>query len=119
MPFLSIRGAQLYYEDSGGPGEPIVFSHGLLWDSHLFSRQVEALRGRYRCISYDHRGQGHSQAPEDGKGTPAPDAASGPRVVTLTATPLRSWSRTIRRPARSGEGTPVGARRVRGERRSE
>jgi 3-oxoadipate enol-lactonase len=67
MPFLSIRGAQLYYEDTGGPGEPVVFSHGLLWDSHLFSRQVEALRGRYRCISYDHRGQGRSEAPEDGK----------------------------------------------------
>ncbi|HZI12733.1 MAG TPA: alpha/beta hydrolase [Myxococcus sp.] len=67
MPFLSIRGAQLYYEDTGGPGEPVVFSHGLLWDSHLFSRQVDALRDRYRCISYDHRGQGRSRAPEDGK----------------------------------------------------
>ncbi|MDY7227246.1 alpha/beta fold hydrolase [Hyalangium rubrum] len=63
MPFLSIRGVQLYYEDTGGPGEPIVFSHGLLWNSHLYSRQVEALKGRYRCISYDHRGQGRSQAP--------------------------------------------------------
>lgn len=67
MPFLSLRGAQLYYEDSGGPGEPVVFSHGLLWDSHLFSRQVAALKGRYRCICYDHRGQGRSEAPEDGK----------------------------------------------------
>ncbi|MCY1023610.1 alpha/beta fold hydrolase [Pyxidicoccus sp. MSG2] len=67
MPFLSIRGAKLYYEDSGGPGEPVLFSHGLLWDSHLFSRQVEALKGRYRCICYDHRGQGRSEAPEDGK----------------------------------------------------
>lgn len=66
MPFLSIRGANLYYEDTGGPGEPVVFSHGLLWDSHLFSRQVAALKGRYRCISYDHRGQGRSQAPPGG-----------------------------------------------------
>jgi pimeloyl-ACP methyl ester carboxylesterase len=63
MPFLSIRGAQIYYEDTGGPGEPVVFSHGLLWDSHLFEKQVEALRGRYRCISYDHRGQGLSREP--------------------------------------------------------
>jgi len=67
MPFLSIRGVQLYYEDTGGPGEPIVFSHGLLWNSQLYSRQVEALKGRYRCISYDHRGQGRSTAPP-GKG---------------------------------------------------
>ncbi len=67
MPFLSIRGVQLYYEDTGGPGEPIVFSHGLLWNSNLYSRQIEALRGRYRCIAYDHRGQGRSTAPP-GKG---------------------------------------------------
>jgi pimeloyl-ACP methyl ester carboxylesterase len=67
MPFLSIRGVQLYYEDTGGPGEPIIFSHGLLWDSHLFSRQIEALKGRYRCIAYDHRGQGRSTVPR-GKG---------------------------------------------------
>lgn len=63
MPFLSIRGVQLYYEDTGGPGEPIIFSHGLLWNSRLFSRQIEALKGRYRCIAYDHRGQGRSTAP--------------------------------------------------------
>lgn len=67
MPFLTIRGVQLYYEDTGGPGEPILFSHGLLWNSNLYSRQIEALRGRYRCIAYDHRGQGRSTAPP-GKG---------------------------------------------------
>lgn len=67
MPFLTIRGVQLYYEDTGGPGEPIVFSHGLLWNSNLYARQIEALRGRYRCIAYDHRGQGRSTAPP-GKG---------------------------------------------------
>jgi len=67
MPFLSIRGVQLYYEDTGGPGEPIVFSHGLLWNSQAYSRQIEALKGRYRCIAYDHRGQGRSTAPP-GKG---------------------------------------------------
>jgi pimeloyl-ACP methyl ester carboxylesterase len=63
MPFLSIRGVQIYYEDTGGPGEPIVFSHGLLWNSKLYSQQIEALRGQYRCIAYDHRGQGRSSAP--------------------------------------------------------
>lgn len=63
MPFLSIRGTQIHYEDTGGPGEPVVFSHGLLWDSHLFDRQIAALRGRYRCIAYDHRGQGRSVEP--------------------------------------------------------
>jgi 3-oxoadipate enol-lactonase len=68
MPYLSIRGVQLYYEDTGGPGEPIVFSHGMLWNSQLYSRQIEALKGRYRCIAYDHRGQGRSKAPPQGRG---------------------------------------------------
>lgn len=63
MPFLSIRGVQIYYEDTGGPGEPIVFSHGLLWNSKLYSQQIKALSGQYRCIAYDHRGQGRSSAP--------------------------------------------------------
>jgi pimeloyl-ACP methyl ester carboxylesterase len=57
---LSVAGAEIYYEDTGGRGEPIVFSHGLLWDTRLFEPQVARLRERYRCISYDHRGQGKS-----------------------------------------------------------
>jgi 3-oxoadipate enol-lactonase len=57
---IRVNGTDLYYEDTGGEGEPIIFSHALLLDSKLFAPQVEALRHRYRCISYDHRGQGKS-----------------------------------------------------------
>ncbi len=60
MPTIRLGGAELYYEDSGGGGEPIVFSHGLLWNTSLFAPQVAALRERYRCVAYDHRGQGRS-----------------------------------------------------------
>ena len=42
------------------PARPIVFSHGLLWGTELFAPQVAALRDRYRCIAWDHRGQGSS-----------------------------------------------------------
>jgi 3-oxoadipate enol-lactonase len=66
MPYLSIRGARLYYEDTGGPGAPVLFSHGLLWDSRLFRHQLAAFRGRYRCVVYDHRGQGLSEPPPGG-----------------------------------------------------
>jgi pimeloyl-ACP methyl ester carboxylesterase len=59
MPTLSVNGAELYYEESG-KGPAIVFSHGLLWSGRMFERQVAALRERYRCITYDHRGQGQS-----------------------------------------------------------
>jgi 3-oxoadipate enol-lactonase len=60
MPMIRANGTSLYYQDTGGSGDPIVFSHGLLWDTTLFASQIAALRDRYRCIAYDHRGQGKS-----------------------------------------------------------
>lgn len=63
MPYLTINGVSFYYEDSGGPGPAIVFSHGLLMSQRMWSAQVNALKGTYRCIAYDHRGQGQSSDP--------------------------------------------------------
>jgi 3-oxoadipate enol-lactonase len=60
MPKIKVNDTELHYEDTGGTGEPMVFSHGLLWSTALFAPQVAALKGRYRCIAYDHRGQGQS-----------------------------------------------------------
>jgi len=64
MPMADVNGTSLYYEDTGpgSTGETVVFSHGLLWGTELFAPQVEALRGRYRCIAWEHRGQGKSAA---------------------------------------------------------
>ena len=60
MPMIRANGTALYYEDTGGSGAPVVFSHGLLWNSSLFAPQIAVLKERYRCIAYDHRGQGRS-----------------------------------------------------------
>lgn len=62
MATLKVNGTELYYEDTGpgSTGETIVFSHGLLWSTELFAPQIAALRARYRCIAWDHRGQGKS-----------------------------------------------------------
>ncbi|GMU11071.1 alpha/beta fold hydrolase [Corallococcus caeni] len=65
MPMRSVNGTRLYYEDTGGAGDVVLFSHGLLWSTRLFDPQVEALRGRFRCIAYDHRGQGQSDVPPE------------------------------------------------------
>lgn len=64
MATFEIDGGSLYYEDTGpgSTGETIAFSHGLLWRTELFAPQIAALRGRYRCIAWDHRGQGRSSA---------------------------------------------------------
>lgn len=62
MPTLAVNGTELYYEDTGpgSTGETIAFMHGLLWDASLFAPQIAALRDRYRCVAWDHRGQGRS-----------------------------------------------------------
>lgn len=60
MPMLRVNGSELYYEDTGGSGPAILFSHGLLWNTSLFAPQIATLKSRYRCIAYDHRGQGRS-----------------------------------------------------------
>ncbi len=57
---LTVNGTTLWVEDSGGDGTPLLFSHGLLMSSRMFDAQVAALQGRYRCIRWDHRGQGRS-----------------------------------------------------------
>ena len=60
MTLRPIRDTRLWVEDTGGNGPPVLFAHGVLWSTALFAPQVQALRGQYRCISYDHRGQGRS-----------------------------------------------------------
>lgn len=62
MPELAVNDTTLYYEDTGpgSTGQTIVFSHGLLWGTELFAPQIAKLRDRYRCIAWDHRGQGRS-----------------------------------------------------------
>jgi len=59
MPWLGVDGVELHY-DERGKGAPVVFSHGLLWSGAMFDAQVAALSSRFRCIAYDHRGQGRS-----------------------------------------------------------
>lgn len=66
MPTMRLNGADIYYEDTGGDGAPIVFSHGLLWSGRMFDAQVAALRDRYRCVTFDFRGQGQSAVTPDG-----------------------------------------------------
>jgi 3-oxoadipate enol-lactonase len=56
MPITRVNGTDLYYEDTGGPDEPVLFLHGFLFDGRQYDPQVAALRDRYRCITLDFRG---------------------------------------------------------------
>ncbi len=64
MPTLIVNGAELSYEDTASGRQTVVFAHGLLWSGRLFDAQVAALRDRYRCITFDFRGQGRSKVTE-------------------------------------------------------
>lgn len=64
MPIAEVNGQKLYYEDTGGSGPPVIFSHGLFMDHEMFAPQVEALKGRYRVITWDERGHGGTSGPE-------------------------------------------------------
>lgn len=60
MPYASVNGQRLYYEDTGGSGPALVFSHGLLMDHEMFAPQIDAFKDRYRCIAWDERGHGNT-----------------------------------------------------------
>jgi pimeloyl-ACP methyl ester carboxylesterase len=60
MPYAEVNSQRLFYNDTGGDGPPIVFSHGLFMDGSMFDHQVQALSDRYRCITWDERGHGQT-----------------------------------------------------------
>jgi hypothetical protein len=56
MPKVTLNRADILYEEHGTAIEMIVFAHGLLWGGRMFDNQVEALKNRYRCITFDFQG---------------------------------------------------------------
>ena len=64
MPYLvSIDGTSLYYEDVGS-GDAILFIHEFAGNHRTWAKQVSALSGTYRCITYAARGYPPSDVPE-------------------------------------------------------
>jgi len=64
MPIAEVNGQKLYYEDSGGAGPVVVFSHGLFMDHEMFAPQAAVLKDRYRVITWDERGHGGTAGPD-------------------------------------------------------
>ncbi len=65
MPFAQLNQQNIYFEDSGGGGLPLILSHGFLMDQQMFAPQVAALCPEFRVITWDERGFGQTQF--DGK----------------------------------------------------
>lgn len=62
MATVNANGTPIHYEDSGGDGPPILFSHGFMMDHTMFDAQVAAFADDYRCIRWDERGFGDTPA---------------------------------------------------------
>jgi pimeloyl-ACP methyl ester carboxylesterase len=71
-----LPGVHLFFTDSGGDGEPVVFVHAATGSSRVWEYQRAAFAARrYRVITYDRRGYGRSVADPSGPqpGTGADD----------------------------------------------
>lgn len=64
MPVAEVNGQQIAYDDTGGDGPALIFSHGFLMDRTMFDAQIAALSDTYRCVTWDERGFGDT--PVDG-----------------------------------------------------
>lgn len=60
MPYLSVDGTRLYYEETGS-GTPLLFIHGLGSSGRDWDSQVDHFADRYRVLRMDLRGHGHSE----------------------------------------------------------
>ena len=68
MPHLLVNGCHYFYQDVGCGPETLVFGPGYSLTHHQFAPQIEALKGRYRCVAFDWRGQGRSSVTRRGYG---------------------------------------------------
>lgn len=62
MPYVNVNGQRIAYEDTGSGDEVILFSHGFFMSQAMFAPQVAALADRWRCITWDARGHGATEA---------------------------------------------------------
>jgi 3-oxoadipate enol-lactonase len=60
---VPVEGGEVWAEDTGGQGPPLVLMHPGWGDSAIWDPVIGRLAARYRVIRYDARGYGRSPAP--------------------------------------------------------
>ena len=67
MPYLSLPGVDLWYEDTGGSGAPVVLLHAASGTTECWVNQLPTFTAAgFRCISYDRRTWGRSRPTDSG-----------------------------------------------------
>ncbi|MBV9542904.1 MAG: alpha/beta hydrolase [Chloroflexi bacterium] len=64
MPFASVNGIELYWEEAGS-GLPVVFCHEFAADYRGWEPQMRAFGRLYRCVTYSQRGFPPSSVPTE------------------------------------------------------
>jgi pimeloyl-ACP methyl ester carboxylesterase len=62
---LRIPSGPVSYVDTGGPGRPVLFVHGVGSSSYLWRNVIELLEGERRCVSFDLPLHGYTPAAPD------------------------------------------------------
>lgn len=62
MPYTLSAGTRIYWEERG-QGEPVLFIMGIGFSLDMWERTVQWVEPHYRCILFDNRGAGRSDAP--------------------------------------------------------
>lgn len=62
MPYVTLPGVDLWYEDTGGSGVPVIFLHAASGACDAWVHQLPAFTAAgYRCVTYDRRTWGRSR----------------------------------------------------------
>jgi len=64
MAYLDRDGVKIYYEDQGA-GPAVLLSHGYSATSQMWRGQIQPLTANYRLITWDMRGHGMTDSPDD------------------------------------------------------
>jgi pimeloyl-ACP methyl ester carboxylesterase len=67
MPVLERTGVRLFYEIRGpaGPATPVLLTHGFAASARMWEPNLAVLAGGRRVVTWDLRGHGRSDAPDD------------------------------------------------------
>jgi len=67
VAYLKSENVDLYYQDQGNRSAKttLLLSHGYAASSAMWQQQIEFLSDNYRIITWDMRGHGRSQSPDD------------------------------------------------------
>lgn len=62
MPYVDSSGVKIFWEEEG-VGDPLLLIMGLGYSRDMWNRTLPVVAQRYRTISFDNRGVGHSDVP--------------------------------------------------------